>query len=142
MKSATRKPKCDPRINELISSKMTEVRIRESARLTYIRADKRKVFAIATGLLLIAIGLIVIFAFSTQILIPAQPATLGHCEEIGGHLVWRDGRPSQPEHFERSFPNLPAGLIRILAGSAISATGLLLPKLEEHEASLSNPTLE
>jgi hypothetical protein len=107
----------------------------ESCHLTTRIADKPKVLAISTGLFLIALGLMAIFAFSTQILVPAQPATPGHYEGIGGRVVWRAGQPSQPEHFEMPFPNLTAGLSLILAGLAISAWGLLFHKRKENDSS-------
>ena len=107
----------------------------ESCHLTTRIADKPKVLAISTGLFLIALGLLAIFVFSRQILVPAQPATPGHYEGIGGRMVWRAGQPSQPEHFEMSFPNLPAGLGLILAGLAISAWGLLFHKRKENDSS-------
>ena len=108
--------------------------------LTYIGGDKRRILAISIGSFLIAVGLTVIFAFSTQILIPNQPATAGHWDYAGGRQVWRAGQPSQPEHFEKSFPNLPAGLSLILIGSAVSVVGLFIDKREEYEVQLSKPT--
>ena len=106
--------------------------------MTDIRANKHKVLITTTGLIIIAAGLVIIFAFSTQILVPAQPATPGHYDAVGGRMVWRAGQPSQPEHFETAYPNFPAGLILILVGSAVSAAGHHLRKREEDMASLSN----
>jgi hypothetical protein len=86
---------------------------------------------ICVGMFLIVLGLMDIFLFSTQILVPAQLATPGYWETrtsptgSGPQRVWH---PGQPEHFEMSFPNLPTGLSFILAGLAVSAGGVVLPE--------------
>jgi len=83
-------------------------------------------------MLLIALGLMAIFLFPTQMLVPAQPTIPGHWEwkVIDGvtRNAWYAGQPSQPEHFETSYPNLPTGLGLILAGLAIPAVGIFFQK--------------
>ncbi|MCJ7766926.1 hypothetical protein MUP79_00850 [Candidatus Bathyarchaeota archaeon] len=100
--------------------------------MTTIMTDRLKTLTISFGMLLIVLGLMAIFLFPTQILVPAQPATPGYWEGriIDGVLrrVWHGGQSSQPEHFEMSFPNLPTGVSFILAGLAISAGGLFFQK--------------
>ena len=103
---------------------------RESCHLTRIAATRFKALIIAVGLFIIVAGSTVIFAFSTQILVPAQPGTPIYHDSVNGRMVWRPGRPSQPEHFETSYPNFFPGLVLILIGLAISATGLLFHKRE------------
>jgi hypothetical protein len=106
--------------------------------LTHIGSTRLKVFITSTGLFIIVAGLTVIFAFSTQILVPAQPATRGYYDSVNGRMVWHAGQPSQPEHFETSYPNFPPGLVLILVGLAISAPGLLFHKRAENKDALSN----
>ena len=100
--------------------------------MTTIMTDRLKTLTISFGMLLIVLGLMAIFLFPTQILVPAQPATPGYWEGriIDGVLrrVWHGGQSSQPEHFEMSFPNLPTGVSFILAGLTISAGGLFFQK--------------
>ena len=126
------------RINELISSNTPEILDREYCHLTHIAATRLKAFITVTGLFIIVAGSIVIFAFSTQVLVPAQPATRGYYDSVNGRMVWHAGQPSQPEHFETSYPNFPPGLALILVGLAISATSLLLHKRGEYEDALLN----
>lgn len=100
--------------------------------MTTLEADRLKTLTMSFGVLMIALGLVAIFLFSAQILVPAQPATPGHWEGkvIDGvtRNVWYAGQPSQPEHFETSYPNLPTGLGLILAGIAIPAVGVFYQK--------------
>jgi hypothetical protein len=106
--------------------------------VTHIAATRLRAFITATGLFIIVAWSAVIFAFSTQILVPAQPATRGYYDGINGRMVWHAGQPSRPEHFETSYPNFPPGLVLIIVGLAISATGLLFHKRGEYEDALSN----
>lgn len=108
----------------------------EFCHLTTIMADRLKILTMSFGVLLIVLGLMAIFLFSTQTLVPAQPATEGYWDYsyispdrgFRSSGVWHPGQPAQPEHFEMSFPNLPTGLSFILAGVAISAGGLFFQK--------------